>query len=70
MGMPFPEQVTPGGTLIFPAIQSPNYVMGISGWQIRIDGSAEFNNLVIRGTFSGTDFIINSSGIFFYNTAV
>lgn len=49
-----------------PAIQSPNYVAAVSGWTINADGSAEFNNLTIRGTFNGTDFIINSTGAFFY----
>lgn len=57
------------GTLIRQMIQSPNYVPGVSGWTINKDGSAEFNNLTIRGTFAGTDFEINSSGIFFYNGA-
>jgi hypothetical protein len=55
------------GTLIRPAAQSPNYVTGVSGWSIMRDGSAEFNNLVIRGQFNGTDFIINSAGIFLYS---
>jgi hypothetical protein len=50
-----------------PAIQSPNFVTGVSGWTINIDGSAEFNNLSIRGTFNGTNFVINSSGEFFYS---
>ena len=39
----------------------------LAGWQVRKDGSAEFNNLTIRGTFSGTDFELNSAGAFFYN---
>lgn len=34
-------------------IQSPGFVSGSSGWQIRPDGSAEFNNLVFRGNFIG-----------------
>ncbi len=50
-------------------IRSPNYAAGVAGWTINQDGSAEFNNLTIRGTFKGTDFIINSSGAFFYNGA-
>jgi len=50
-----------------PAIQSPNYVAGSAGWTINQDGSAEFNNLTIRGTFAGTDFVINSDGSFFYS---
>ena len=50
-----------------PAIQSPNFVTTVSGWTINADGSAEFNNLTIRGTFQGTEFVINSSGQFFYS---
>ena len=50
-----------------PAIQSPNFVTTVSGWTINADGSAEFNNLLIRGTFNGTDFVINSAGAFFYS---
>jgi hypothetical protein len=60
--------VTQGyGNLAIPAIQSPNFISGVSGWQIAKDGSAQFNNLTIRGTFLGLDFIINSNGAFFYN---
>jgi hypothetical protein len=32
-----------------PAIQSPNYATGTTGWIVRSDGSAEFNNITIRG---------------------
>jgi hypothetical protein len=57
-----------GGTVLrIPAIQSPNYSAGSAGWTINIDGSAEFNNLTIRGTFAGTDFVMNSSGLFVYS---
>lgn len=57
-----------GGTVLrIPAEQSPNFQTGVSGWKISIDGSAEFNNLTIRGTFLGADFILNSAGAFFYN---
>lgn len=55
------------GELIKQQIRSPNYIPGVSGWTIDKDGSAEFNNLVIRGTFFGTDFIIGANGIFFYS---
>lgn len=57
------------GQLVIPKIQSPNYVAGISGWAIKKDGSAEFNNLTIRGTFAGSNYIINNSGEFFYSAA-
>ena len=50
-----------------PAIASPNFVHNSSGWSINSDGSAEFNNLTIRGTFNGTDYVINSTGFFLYS---
>ena len=66
--MPFSNPITGGqGTLVRPAIKSPNYSAGVSGWSINKDGSAEFNNLTLRGTFFGTNYIINSSGAFFYS---
>ena len=57
------------GNLIATSVQSPNYVPGVSGWQVKKDGSAEFNNLTIRGTFAAPDFIINSTGEYFYSGA-
>lgn len=63
----FTDPIVGGTVLRIPAIQSPNFVSGSSGWQIAIDGSAEFNNLTIRGTFNGTNFVINTSGAFFYS---
>lgn len=44
------------GALERPAIKSPNFVHNTSGWSIARDGSAEFNNIVIRGgsTVGGT----------------
>lgn len=55
------------GMLVLQSIFSPNFVHLVSGWSINKDGSAEFNNLTIRGTFLGSNFIINSTGAFFYN---
>lgn len=54
--MQFADEVVGGVTLVRPAIQSPDYVTGVSGWAIKIDGSAEFNDVVIRGgtTVGGT----------------
>lgn len=66
--MGFDNPIVGGTALRIPAIQSPNYSPGVSGWIIKIDGSAEFNNLVVRGEFSGTNFIINASGIFLYSS--
>ena len=63
-----PENPVVGGTVLRrQAIESPNYVPGVSGWTIKQDGSAEFNNLTLRGTFNGTNYVINSSGAFFYS---
>lgn len=37
------------GSLIYPAIKSPNFVTGIAGWNISRDGSAEFASGIFRG---------------------
>jgi hypothetical protein len=55
------------GSLIYPQIKSPDYAAGVAGWEIRKDGSAEFNNLDVRGTFVGSDYVINDLGLFVYN---
>jgi len=50
--MGFQPQVaeTVGGTvLIIERIESQNYVAGSSGWTIEADGTAEFNNVTVRG---------------------
>lgn len=68
--MSFNNSVIGGAAaLIRAAIKSPNFVTGSAGWQISKDGSAEFNSLTIRGTFQGTNFVINSVGMFVYNGA-
>lgn len=64
--MSFSNPIVAGGNLQVPSIKSPNYVAGSSGWIIERNGDAEFNDLTIRGTFNGTDFVIDSNGIFFY----
>lgn len=67
--MPFQHDIAGGqGNLIVTSLQSPNFLHDVSGWQVAKDGSAEFNNLTIRGTFMGLDFILNSNGLFFYLT--
>lgn len=45
------------GSIIFPALKSPNYVPGVSGWSINRDGTVEFGS----GTFRGDVSIINPS---------
>lgn len=65
-----PQDPIVGGTVLRrPAIQSPNYQTGSAGWTINADGSAEFNNVTVRGTFdaidaSGSEVKIQTSGGF------
>lgn len=47
--MGFRSSILAGTNLIRQAIKSPNFLTGVSGWSINKDGSAEFNNVVIRG---------------------
>jgi hypothetical protein len=66
--MPFANPIIGGGgSLVYPSIHSPNFIHNIGGWSIKKDGSAEFNNLTLRGTFMGTNFEINNLGAFFYS---
>lgn len=55
-----------GGALVYPSIHSPKYQAGTAGWDVGKDGSAEFNNVTIRGSFSGIDWEVNADGAFFY----
>lgn len=64
LGAMFPENPVVGGTVLQrAAIQSPNFVTGSTGWTIKQDGSAEFNNLVVRGgqIISGTALYYSTS---------
>ncbi len=53
--MPFRDPIVGGTTLVRPAIQSPNYVAGTSGWTINQDGTAELAELDARGTITSSD---------------
>lgn len=60
----FQSNVVAGTVLIRSAIQSPNYVAGVSGWTVNQDGSVEFNNAVIRGSIiAGGKVRLDSGGI-------
>lgn len=53
------------GSLVFPAIKSPNFTTGVIGWEITREGSAEFNNITVRGIFeavspSGSNVIVSA----------
>jgi hypothetical protein len=49
--MTFGNSILAGEELVRTGIRSPNFVAGVSGWRIARDGSAEFNNVTVRGTF-------------------
>lgn len=61
------------GALILQQMKSPNFDQGAGvGWAIMKDGSAYFFDVTASGDitatqFDGTDFVINSKGIFFYS---
>jgi hypothetical protein len=55
------------GNLVVTSLQSPNFVSGSAGWQVAKNGNAEFNNVTVRGTFAGTNWIENASGSFYYS---
>src|SRR5437867_4179898 len=59
----FSSAITGGDTLIIPAIQSQNNVASVSGWKISADGTAEFNDVTVRGTI----YVIDPDGLFIYD---
>lgn len=54
--LPFRNPIVGGNKLIREAIESPGYVTGVSGWSIRRDGSAEFNEIVVRGDLESPNY--------------
>ncbi len=42
------------GSLIAESVKSPNFVHGVSGWQIARNGSAEFHDISIPAGSGGT----------------
>lgn len=74
MGTPFSNDAVGGTVLLTPAIQSPDDVPGVSGWAVFQNGTVEFNSGTFRGVvnggaFQGTNFVINTSGIFLYENS-
>ncbi len=51
-----------GGELIRESIKSPDFVQGVSGWIIRRDGSAEFNNVNIRLDLTTGSIVVGPDG--------
>lgn len=42
------------GSLIYPALKSPNYVAGSAGWKIDRNGNTELSNLTARGALTAS----------------
>lgn len=62
----FEDPIAAGdGSLIYPAIKSPNFLTGVSGWNLDRDGNVEFNNGVFRGTLvaGGGTVTVTASGL-------
>lgn len=55
--MAFDQGNSAGNKIVSEALQSPNYAQGSSGWTINRDGSAEFQNVLVRGTITGSTII-------------
>jgi hypothetical protein len=61
------------GSLVRAQIKSPNFSLaGQTGWAIMKNGNAYFFNITAEGTitateFIGTDFLMTSTGLFYYN---
>lgn len=53
--MQFQDELAGGVVLVRPALQSPNFAAGSDGWQIAVDGSAEFNDVTVRGSLHAGD---------------
>lgn len=60
--MTFSNPIVGGTTLIRPAIQSPNYIPGSTGWTINKDGTSEFNNVTVRGTLQSNNYSAGIAG--------
>lgn len=59
--MAFSNPILGGDTLIRNAIQSENYVPGVSGWAIFRDGTAEFNDITARGDITANRVIVTDN---------
>jgi len=63
--MTFTDPIVADEDLVRTGIRSPNYVAGSDGWRIDRLGTAEFNDVTIRGSVSSSagDFILDDTGI-------
>jgi hypothetical protein len=62
VGDGFPDTIVGGTALIIPAINSPNFLTGVTGWSINANGTAEFNNGIFRGNLTANSITAGSIG--------
>lgn len=55
--MAFRNSILAGEELIRSGIRSPDFTTGVTGWRIARDGSAEFNDVTVRGSLRSVDSI-------------
>ncbi|MEU0398345.1 hypothetical protein ABZ208_37505 [Streptomyces sp. NPDC006208] len=60
--MQFLDELAGGIILIRPALRSPNYMTGSTGWTINQDGTAEFADLTIRSSDGSNSTVIIANG--------
>jgi hypothetical protein len=53
--MAFANSILAGTKLVREAIQSPNFETNVAGWSVNKDGTAEFSEVVVRGTVAAAD---------------
>ena len=64
--MPFSNSIVGGGgNLVRDSVQSPDFLDGVTGWQIRKDGTATFRNVTIGSVGHGV--VINPDEILIYD---
>lgn len=68
VSVPYRNSIVAGTALVRDAINSPGYIPGVSGWTINKDGTAEFNDLSLRGSLvvtgsaSSSNYVAGTSG--------
>lgn len=61
--MSFTNPIVAGTGLVREAINSPNYVAGVSGWSINRDGSAEFSDVAARGSIRSGSILLDDDAV-------
>lgn len=62
MSIEFENPLTAGTVLVREDIRSQDFVEGVSGWRIEANGSAEFNDITIRGSDGVPAVIVGPDG--------